>query len=56
VSTEYRVYTAAVHDLNAVSEALTKQAAEGWRVHSVLPMDETKGKLQSVLVVMERSS
>jgi hypothetical protein len=56
MATEYRVNMASALDLPAVSEALTKQAAEGWKLHTILPGDEVKGKLRTVLVVMERTS
>ena len=55
MATEYKMYTASALDLPAVSEALTKQAGDGWKLHTILPGDEVKGKLNTVLLVMERT-
>lgn len=56
MATEYKMYTASALDLPAVSEALTKQAGDGWKLHTILPGDEVKGRLSTVLLVMERNS
>jgi len=56
MATEYQMYAASALDLPAVSEALTKQAGDGWKLHTILPGDEVKGKLNTVLLVMERTA
>lgn len=56
MATEYAIYSAVATSLPAVSEALNSQAAEGWRLHSILPMDQAHGKLQVLLLVLERTT